>query len=350
MLNIRPNSRRIAPLARKLVVLLILHGAAAHGAGAVPGGARITDHLYGTRFVTADDGWAVGAFGTIFRTHDGGRSWDAQVSGTLEQLFSVDFADVRTGWAVGRAGVIVHTSDGGTTWRLQATPKEQHLFKVRVIDAQRAWAVGDWGTVLATRNGGQTWEDRSLPRDVILYSQAWPDAQHGWVIGEAGAIVATQDGGATWTEQTSGVEKTLFGVSFTDAQHGWAVGLDGIILRTRDGGQSWQLLHGDADVDALEQVGFKEAFDNPSLYDVVVTPTFGYAVGDNGAVFVSTDGGSSWTRAAVPAAANLRWLRAASVVSGTHGLLVGANGLTLQVTGSQITLPENQQNAPAMAD
>ena len=350
MLNIRPHTRCTSRLVRHVLVLLAVCSVAARVTVAVPGGARITDHLYGTRFVTADDGWAVGAFGTIYRTHDGGRSWDAQSSGTLEQLFSVDFADIQTGWAVGRSGVIVHTTDSGATWRLQPTPKEQHLFKVRAIDAQRAWAVGDWGTVLATRDGGQTWEDRSLPRDVILYSQAWPDAQHGWLVGEAGAIVATQDGGATWTEQTSGVEKTLFGVSFTDAQRGWAVGLDGIILRTSDGGQTWQLLHGDADVDALEQVGFKEAFENPSLYDVVVTPKFGYAVGDNGAVFVSADSGGTWTRAAVPAAANLRWLRAASVVSGTHGLLVGANGLTLQVAGSQVTLPEKPQNAAPMAD
>lgn len=350
MLNYRPHTRRTSRLALHVLVLLAICSAAARVAVAVSGGARITDHLYGTNFVTADDGWAVGAFGTIYRTHDGGRSWDAQVSGTLEQLFSVSFADIRTGWAVGRTGVIVHTTDGGTTWRKQPTPKDQHLFKVRAIDARRAWAVGDWGTVLATRDGGQTWEDRSLPRDVILYSQAWPDAQHGWLVGEAGAIVATQDGGATWTEQTSGVEKTLFGASFTDARHGWAVGLDGLILRTNDGGQSWQLLHGDASVDELEQVGFKEAFENPSLYDVVVTDTFGYAVGDNGAVFVSADGGGTWTRAAVPEAANLRWLRAASLVSGTHGLLVGANGLTLQVAGAQVTLPEKVQNAPAMAD
>lgn len=309
-------------------------------AAAPHGGVRITDNLYGTRFIDAQHGWAVGGFGTIFRTVDGGETWQPQVSRTMEPLFSVAFADEQHGWVVGRTGIILYTANGGETWERQPTGSDKHLFKVAALDPQHAWAVGDWGAILTTRDGGKTWENRSSSRDVILNSMSWPDAQHGWIVGEAGTILVTSDGGTTWTEQSSGAQKSLFGVSFTDAQHGWVVGLDGLILRTADGGRTWQVQHGDTEVSALEQVGVKEASENPSLYDVAVAGRYGYAVGDNGSVFASDDSGQTWRRRDVPDEANLRWIRAASLVPGTHGLLVGANGLTIDVAANQLRVVE----------
>lgn len=328
-------------------MLLALWGVVPSAAMAAPhAGARITDNLYDAHFTTANEGWVVGGFGTIFHTRDGGDTWQQQVSRTAEQLYGVDFADAQNGWVVGRTGIILHTKDGGNSWEAQKSGNEKHLFTVAALDPQRAWAVGDWGVILATRDSGKTWEDRSLTRDVVLYGQSWPDAQHGWIVGEAGAILATADGGATWTDQPSGIEKTLFGVSFRDPANGWAVGLDGIILHTADGGQTWQAQRGDTTVGALEQVGAKEAFENPSLYGIAVAGQYAYAVGDNGSVFASDDGGQTWKRKDVPAEANLRWIRAATLVSGTHGLFVGADGLTMRVAADTITVPQKESHAP----
>ncbi|MFA4948485.1 MAG: YCF48-related protein, partial [Candidatus Krumholzibacteriia bacterium] len=43
----------------------------------------------------------------------------------------------------------------------------------------------------------------------------------------------------TWTQQTSGTARGLNGVRFADANTGVAVGIDGTILRTTDGGVTW---------------------------------------------------------------------------------------------------------------
>jgi photosystem II stability/assembly factor-like uncharacterized protein len=324
-------------------------GALARPAAAAPD-ARITDSLYGARFVSAEDGWVVGGFGTIYRTRDGGASWRQQASHTIEHLYGVDFADAQHGWVVGRSGTILHTNNGGDTWEPQASGSEQHLFNVKAIDTQRAWAVGDFGTILATHDGGRKWDNHSMTRDVILNAQAWVDTDHGWIVGEGGTIVTTSDGGATWTDQTSDVAKSLFGVFFTDAQHGWAVGLDGLILHTPDGGQTWQVQHGEKEVGALEQVGFAEALGNPSLYDIALAGKYGYAVGDVGGVFLSEDGGATWQRKEMPKAFGLRWIRALSLVRGTHGVLVGANGLTIRVAGDQIQLPPDEPRAADTAN
>jgi len=330
------------------MLLAMMAGVVCTAHAAPHDGIRVTDNLYGAKFVDVDNGWAVGAFGTIVRTRDGGNTWRPQVSHTVEHLYSVDFADAQHGWAVGRVGTVLHTNDGGDTWEAQKTRNDQHLFKVSAVDANHAWAIGDWGTILSTVDGGATWQWHLLERDVILNGAAWPDEQHGWIVGEAGLILHTSDAGATWQDQVSGVEKTLFGVCFSDTQHGWASGLDGLILRTVDGGQHWEVQRGNSEVGALEQVGYKDAFDNPSLYDIAVVGRYGYAVGDNGGVFVSDDSGATWHRQAVPAEAELRWIRALSVVPGTHGILVGANGLTVRVTGDQVTLPaEKDEHAAA---
>jgi photosystem II stability/assembly factor-like uncharacterized protein len=308
-------------------------------------GWNITDNLYGTRFVSPADGWAVGAFGTIMRTRDGGKSWRPQVSRTVEHLYDVDFADPKHGWVVGRSGLVLHTADGGETWARQPTGLDRHYFDVSALDAQRAWVIGDWGAIVATRDGGRTWEDRSLTRDVILNGASWPDSQHGWIAGEAGTILVTTDGGTTWTDQQSGVQKTLFGIYFADAQRGWAVGIDGLIIRTTDGGQAWHVQHGDPELGALEQVGFAAALDNPSLYDIAMAGERGYAVGDIGCVLVSDDAGLTWTRKPLPGEWGLSWIRAISLVPGTHGGFVGAGGLALRVEGDQIMLPDREDHA-----
>lgn len=312
------------------------------GSTAVPTGTgvgvRIIDNLYDTDFASATEGWAVGGFGSIYHTSDGGRIWQAQQSKTLEQLFGVAFADTRTGWIVGRTGIVLHTADGGQRWERQETGNDKHLFHVAALDAQEAWAVGDWGAVLATRDGGQTWEDHTLARDVILYSQSWPDRRNGWIVGELGAILRTADGGATWQEQTSGIEKTLFGVHFADAQRGWACGLDGLILRTEDGGANWGVQRGNSEVGALDQVGVAEALEFASLYDITLAGDIGWAVGDIGSIFLTTDGGRSWQRRSVPGEWKLGWMRAATLTADGRGMFVGINGSTVRVEGTSIEL------------
>lgn len=300
---------------------------------------RVVDPLYAATSVTPDRLWVVGAFGTILHSTDAGRHWTLQPAPVSERLFGVAFADAQSGWAVGRAGTLLTTRDGGSTWQRQTPVSDRHLFHVAAIDARRAWAIGDWGTILQTEDGGGTWRDRSLDRDVILYAQSWPDERQGWIVGEMGTILHSADGGATWTEQRSGVEKTLFGITFRDATNGWACGLDGLLLRTKDGGESWRVVRGKAEVDALDEVGMAEAFENASLYDVRLDGRFGIAVGEGGTVLTSRDAGETWERVRLSGPAQFQWLRAVTLLPGENGVLVGAGGLRLRLAGGRIEAP-----------
>jgi photosystem II stability/assembly factor-like uncharacterized protein len=74
------------------------------------------NYLNDVFFIDVNNGWIVGANGKIFKTIDGGVSWNAQTSGTSLDLYSVDFIDQNTGWVVGNDGTILHTSNGGITF------------------------------------------------------------------------------------------------------------------------------------------------------------------------------------------------------------------------------------------
>ncbi len=298
----------------------------------------IRDNLYGTSFVSADEGWACGAFGTIVHTADAGKSWQVQTSGTLEALFSIDFADQHHGWAVGRSGTIVFTSDGGQTWKPAAAPSAKHLFRVDFFDTNFGIAVGDWGVILVTKDGGASWTEHSLEEDVILNSVSIMDRQQAIAVGEIGSIFRTQDGGTTWTKASSGIDKTLFGVTCIDVSRCWAVGIDALILRTDDAGESWEVLNGSTEMRALEQVGFGQAFENPSIYAIDLSGDFGVAAGELGSVFVSRDGGQMWKRLEASKNWALPWFRDLDVVSGARGAIVGAGARRVMIDDGKIEI------------
>ena len=60
-------------------------------------------------------------------------------------------------------------------------------------------------------------------------------------VGQRGHIVVSTDGGASWKQSKVPVSSDLVSVFFVDDHQGWAVGHDGVILNTADGGLTWTL-------------------------------------------------------------------------------------------------------------
>lgn len=100
-------------------------------------------------------------------------------------------------------------------------------------------------------------------------------------VGERGHILLSEDG-VEWRQVQGPVRAMLTRVEFVDAEHGWAVGHDGSVLRSTDGGESWSLSHFDAD------------WGKP-FYDVLFdTSERGMVTGANGRMMRTTDGGETW--------------------------------------------------------
>lgn len=58
-------------------------------------------------------------------------------------------------------------------------------------------------------------------------------------VGDFGLIVRSDDQGSTWVQSPSPTSVMLTAVTFVDERSGWAVGHDGVILATQDGGLTW---------------------------------------------------------------------------------------------------------------
>ena len=85
--------------------------------------------------------------------------------------------------------------------------------------------------------------------------------------GARGHVVYSDDDGATWRQATVPVSADLTSLFFVDAKLGWAVGHEGVVLHTRDGGASWEVqLDGRrANALVLEHVAKLPAGTDPSV-------------------------------------------------------------------------------------
>lgn len=108
-------------------------------------------------------------------------------------------------------------------------------------------------------------------------------------VGERGHILLSDDQGQRWRQVVTPTRALLTAVFFIDDKHGWAVGHDGVVLGTADGGESWQKLR-------AEQLREEAA---PALMDVWFSDAQkGFAVGAFGLFLTTRDGGNTWQSAA----------------------------------------------------
>ena len=247
--------------------------------------------LFSVSFPTEQQGWASGRWGTVLHTEDGGQSWVRQKSGTDYTLISITFIDSQNGWAVGDGGTIVHTEDGGKTWVKQECPVNYYLMGVCFVDDQKGWAVTEWTNILHTVDGGKNWEVQFSESDYILKSVSFCDPLNGWAAGEYGYIYHTSDGGLTWEHQAGSFalseevfelvgENTLFDIVAIDPMTAWAVGIDGYVTATTDGGTTWNEVKGD--------------FPRTQLFGITSDRQGKIITAGNRNLIISSDGGKSF--------------------------------------------------------
>lgn len=232
---------------------------------------------------------AVGDHGIILLSDDDGASFrQAQSVPVRSTLTAVDFADAQTGWAVGHWGVILATTDGGETWSLQRsdTAVDQPLFSVHFKDRDNGIAVGLWSLVLNTADGGTTWDTFEMPPppgssrgDLNLFNLFVSKQGTLLIAAERGFVYRSVDGGATWNALATGYTGSFWtGLSLPSGTL-LVAGLRGTIYRSTDDGQSWQ-----------EVVSGVKS----SLTDFASSDSKVYAVGLDGVQLESSDDGISF--------------------------------------------------------
>ncbi|HEX7900276.1 MAG TPA: YCF48-related protein [Planctomycetota bacterium] len=222
---------------------------------------------------------------------------------------AIDMIYSGPGYVVGEGGKIFETTSHGNpvpdpdptppdnsipAWVERTGAGTNDLHDVQCIEAGVVFACGENGTLVWTEQGGDLAQiplgpGTGLFRGVHFLHVAQTSSV-GWVVGDNGVIwkiTGTFDAMTlTWTwgwaSQTSNTGEDLYDVHFADAMNGYAVGDNGAVVKTTNGGTSWTNLT-KGSTDAINAVSF-----DPS-------GVRGVAVGDNGKVYKTLNGGATWT-------------------------------------------------------
>jgi photosystem II stability/assembly factor-like uncharacterized protein len=242
---------------------------------------RSESNFRGLCVVSAQIAWVSGTKGAYGRTTDGGKTW---LPGAVPGAAKLDFRDVKAfgeneayllSAGPGADSRIYKTVDGGRTWNLQFTNANRDAF----FDAMAFWdtthgiALSDpkkgQFPLVVTEDGGAHWKPlapielaSALPNEGAFAASGTCLVTHGpndvW-FGTGGAktsrVFHSQDRGQHWTASDTpipaGVASAgIFSIAFRDANHGIAVGGDyrkpndaaDNAAITADGGRTWKLI------------------------------------------------------------------------------------------------------------
>ncbi len=314
----------------------------------------------------ANTGWGLTET-KVLRTFDGGLNWYDVTPPGLEYVDFVPFYALgdQAFWilipdpAKENASMLYRTYDGGQSWEFFDVPLGTAL--IQFLDNDTGFAMSDLGAaagsqavaILKTTDGGATWEvifshqggiEQDLPFSGQKYGMTYSDPSHVWIGGSIPMqgyiyLYASQDGGKTWAYQDiplpdtfsdffTGVNAPIFfsetdgilpvdlygssysrifyhttdgGVTWTPGERVISLGLyspvsfETIFLWTgspklyvsRDSGQTWQTIETNLDISAI-LVGMQFADENTGW--AITSPN-----GAETSLYKTTDGGATWT-------------------------------------------------------
>lgn len=132
---------------------------------------------------------AVGA-GWVIRSADAGQTWE-RLHLTGDFFTSVHFPDARTGYICGSSGNIFKTTDGGVSWQHIrkggiAGKRNKGFQALWFSDADHGWLVGDKGIFWHTENGGDSWQQVAEAPRSVDFTDVFVRNGKGWATGKGG--------------------------------------------------------------------------------------------------------------------------------------------------------------------
>jgi photosystem II stability/assembly factor-like uncharacterized protein len=293
-------------------------------------------------FVSKDVGWYGNGMGKLYRTLNGGESWEKLWERPGTFIRALGFVDEHNGF-LGNVGTdyypkvtdtipLYRTRDGGATWSPVEVPGidivkgicgidilyQQRIYQgdlraAAIIHA--AGRVGGPATMLRSLDGGETWRVVDLrPHAGMILDVKFFDENNGLVcaatlddLEKANALILrTGDGGETWARvyQSTRPFENCWKMNFPSRHVGYATVQNyqegttrRVVVKTEDGGATWREMPLVNDAQVREfGVGF-------------VTERWGW-VGTSTSGFETRDGGQNWAPVEMGRAVNkIRILR-----------------------------------------
>jgi photosystem II stability/assembly factor-like uncharacterized protein len=285
-------------------------------------------------FFDAEHGWFLDAEGPLWRTADGGRSWNQTTlpAGRTGMSAAMSFVSASTGYLLLSANSdkdpepwsLYRTDDGGASLQrvgavtLPDEPPMSGPLPVIAFSGPLDGVIAGWRAVIRTRDGGAHWSTVSLPQPQGSTGFRYIGAQQLQAFGSSLVLLATMDSAAAQTDESTTYVSDDAGLSWRpayteSAESGtdvWAI-VDGLtwldfttvegpiqVRATSDAGETWTTSTG-AGLGGRDiwAVSFVSATDGWAIFQVDSTCPAGEFCGyqgGEGQLAETHDGGVTW--------------------------------------------------------
>jgi len=197
-----------------------------------------------------------GIQGKLFKTTDGGATWDTLLVGGSYLDIEIDPQDPKTVYAL--PGGIVKSTDGGETWTVISReldiPTADKFAKSLAIDLQNPEVLyaglGGFfgGCPYKSADGGESW-NRLIPTDErsglcngVTSLTIDPTAPNTVYAGTAfvGEVFKSTDAGETWNRSLENESGIVFFIRFAPTDRIIFAGISRTLYRSSDSGASWK--------------------------------------------------------------------------------------------------------------
>jgi photosystem II stability/assembly factor-like uncharacterized protein len=247
--------------------------------------------------------------GRTMRTVDGGATWAAAYSRKVNDAGWTSLGlDVTTSYGIhfdpfdSKRQFITYTDiglfrseDGGVSWTSSTT------------GVPRDWMNTTYWVVFDPKVRGRMWSVNSYTHD-LPRPKMW---RHNSVLHYKGGVCRSDDGGKHWTKSNAGMDETgathilLDPTSPVDARVLYVAGLGRGVYKSSDGGRTWVLKN--SGITQEQPFAWRLArSSNGTLYVVLARRSEDGSIGNpgDGALYRSTDGAEHWTPVSLPEGTN----------------------------------------------
>lgn len=205
-----------------------------------------TNQLYSISAVSEMIGWAAGSAATVRKTTDGGVTWtNATGTGITGSVYNINALDANTAFCTTSpsATFIYKTTNGGTTWSQVFTQSEGFIDAIQMISQTDGYALGDpvggkW-TLLKTTDAGNNWTRMSTEPPQINSEAGWNNSlcikgSNIWFGTNATRVYHSTDLGLTWTYGSTTGTVNSYAIHYNNSSTGMAGG-NGLVISTNGG-------------------------------------------------------------------------------------------------------------------
>lgn len=190
------------------------------------------------KFIDKDNGWMSNNHGEILKSSDGGATWNIVKQNNLGGARLAVF-DKNTVYFLSQK--LFRTFDGGMTWDSLAvtTPQNYAIHEMYFTDQDNGYITTRNGTggmlikkypVLITKDGGNSWYCSEYVDEMMLLCCFFINENLGWLAGFE-KVYKTSDGGNNWISDFEPVDFGAKEMFFLDKKDGWIITWSGDIYK-----------------------------------------------------------------------------------------------------------------------